>query len=51
MAECKPECDGRKDYTDGIFRYCACEAQVMNAVCGANIKHKNSTKTKKEAQS
>jgi len=34
------DCNKIKDYSDGIFSYCLCEARIMNTVCDANIKHK-----------
>lgn len=37
MSECVCGCDGRKNYTDGIFWYCYCKALALNIVCGANV--------------
>jgi len=34
------DCSEVKDYSDGIFDYCLCEARVMNAVCEASVEHK-----------
>lgn len=34
-------CDGKQTYSDGIFRYCYCEAIVMNTFVGANITKDN----------
>ena len=36
--KCEEYCDGREIYTDGIFRYCQCQAVNMNTFVGANIK-------------
>lgn len=37
---CEADCNGRKDYSDGVFSYCLCEARVMNTFVGASIRPK-----------
>jgi hypothetical protein len=32
------DCNKQKDYTDGIFYYCLCNARNMNTFVGAHIR-------------
>lgn len=48
MKEHDEDCNKIKDYTDGIFSYCLCEARIMNTIVGADIKHKSVELEEKE---
>ena len=39
-SKCDKDCSSIKDYTDGIFSYCLCEARAMNTYVGAKIRPK-----------
>jgi len=44
MSKCEKDCNGSKDYSDGIFNYCLCGTRLINTSCNANITHNRTGK-------
>lgn len=41
------DCDKNKDYSDGFFNLCLCQARLMNTFAGTNFVNKNDKRPSK----